>query len=625
MIQCRLLGPAELDVDGAPGPAELLWRKHLALLVYLARSPRGVRTRDHLIGVLWPDKEEKAARHSLNEALRIIRRVAGDSALETSAGAIRLMPGSVRLDLEEFESRTAAGRWASACEMIGGEFLEGFSLPDAAGFEDWLAAERRIWKDRAVDALLSCSGDLLRAGNSASALDRADRALALDPYADRAMRAVISALAVQGETARALARFEEFAARLTRDLGVSPDPETRRLAERIGTLRRPRPAPPSTREPSLRRPPLFGREGELGKLLDCWEENQARAVLLVVEGDAGTGKSRLLDELRSRLVLKGVSVPLMRAVESDQSRPHEGLIGLARGGLLESPGVAAAPAAALAALGRRLPDWGDRFRGDCEPDPLPKGFEEIIEAAVFAGPMALMIDDAQWLDPESCLIMAALLRNLRAAPLAVVLSTSSHRARVELDQLRTGIGRDYPGSAVVLGPLDSSAIGELAGWAFPRYDAEARGRLARRVSRDSAGLPFLAVELLDAVAAGLELEDASATWPSPLRTLSETLPADLPDSISAALRIGFRRLSPEAQQVLAAAAVIGGRCTEADLGRATGIPQAPLHIALDELEWERWLEVDGTGYGFVASIAQRVLERDMVTRGQRARILARLG
>src|ERR1700704_4818830 len=61
VILCRTMGPVELSVDGGPAPPELLWRKHLALLVYLARSPRG-RTREHLVGLLWPEKPERDAR-----------------------------------------------------------------------------------------------------------------------------------------------------------------------------------------------------------------------------------------------------------------------------------------------------------------------------------------------------------------------------------------------------------------------------------------------------------------------------------------------------------------------------------------------------------------------------------
>ena len=76
-------------MDGAPPPAELLWKKNLALLVYLALSPRQTRSREHLIGLLWGDKPESAARHSLNEALRVLRRAVGEGALQTDATTIR--------------------------------------------------------------------------------------------------------------------------------------------------------------------------------------------------------------------------------------------------------------------------------------------------------------------------------------------------------------------------------------------------------------------------------------------------------------------------------------------------------------------------------------------------------
>src|SRR3989442_12565764 len=89
---CAVLGPARVTLDGAPAPPELLWRKHLALLVYLARSPRRTRTREHLLGLLWADRDEKQARHSLSEALRVMRRALGDGAGTAEVDQVR--PGA---------------------------------------------------------------------------------------------------------------------------------------------------------------------------------------------------------------------------------------------------------------------------------------------------------------------------------------------------------------------------------------------------------------------------------------------------------------------------------------------------------------------------------------------------
>src|SRR2546428_7048933 len=92
MILCRTLGPVAVSVDGGSAPPELLWRKNLALLVYLARSPKRARAREHLIGLLWGDKPEGAARHSPNEAVRLLGRHAGEGGDETAAGQVRLRP-----------------------------------------------------------------------------------------------------------------------------------------------------------------------------------------------------------------------------------------------------------------------------------------------------------------------------------------------------------------------------------------------------------------------------------------------------------------------------------------------------------------------------------------------------
>jgi len=95
----RVLGPARLTINGADAPAEILWRKHLALLVYLARSPRRARTREHLLGLLWSDRDERQARHSLSEALRVMRRTLGDDAVQADVDQIRLEPAAVALEI----------------------------------------------------------------------------------------------------------------------------------------------------------------------------------------------------------------------------------------------------------------------------------------------------------------------------------------------------------------------------------------------------------------------------------------------------------------------------------------------------------------------------------------------
>jgi len=629
VITCRVLGPIEVIVDGAPAPAELLWRKHLALLVYLGRSPKRARTREHLCGLLWPEKEESAARHSLNEALRVLRKSAGDEGLDTGGGQVRLAADALRLDAEALETLMADGAWAGAAALIAGEFLEGFAVPGADGFEDWLASERRHWSGRSVAALLGWSGELLRQGHAAPALDAARRAETLDPASNSAACGVMTALAGLGDPGAALAHAERFTERL-RELGTTPAEETGRLAERIrkGRLR----ARPPAFQPARveqRRAPLIGRGHELGTLLDVWDRCRSGqgAAAIVLVGESGTGKTRLLEELAGRAVLSGGSVALVRAVEGDETDEMSGILGLARGGLLDAPGIPGAAPEALGGFAACLPEWAERFRGSADTSPMPLGraFSAVTTAAAGEGPILLAIDDAQWADRASLLALLALLRDLPKAPLCLVLATTSRPPRDELDGLRRRLGAEIPGVTITLAPLGGDGLRELAAWALPGYDPMALERVSRRVASDSAGIPFLAVELLAAVAQGLDLKHGAAAWPAPSHTLTQTLPSDLPDTVVAALRIGFRRLGEDARQVLSAAAVLGGRTTEPLLTRATGLPSDRVEAALDELEWQRWLEVDGQGYGFVATLARLVVARDMMTPGQQARVLQRSG
>jgi len=89
MILCETLGPPLVRLDDGSVPASLQWHKNLALLVYLARSPKRVRGRDHLIGLLWGDQPEDDARHSLNQAVSTLRNYAGES-IETDRTKVRL-------------------------------------------------------------------------------------------------------------------------------------------------------------------------------------------------------------------------------------------------------------------------------------------------------------------------------------------------------------------------------------------------------------------------------------------------------------------------------------------------------------------------------------------------------
>ena len=618
MIVCRTLGPVQATLEDGSAPADLQWAKNLALLVYLARSPRGTRSREHLIGLLWGDKPQSKARHSLNTALSLLRGYAGEESMPSDGTQVSLASAGVQLDTDQLEAFLAARDLAAAVALIKGEFLEGFSIKGASQFDDWMTAEREHWRRRSVETLLWRADELLAGGNVAAALELGERALELDRESEGALRALMRSLALAGDRAGALKRFDAFAARLERELGTAPAPETRTLAAQVRlerTWRLPKRALASA-EGEPQRTPLVGRARALGQLVDVWTacRRDRRPALAVIDGDAGAGKTRLAEELLARARLDGAAIVAVRAVEGDQREAWSGVLGLARGGLLAAPGVAAAPPAALAELTSGTPG-----------EAPSRTFSLVLQAVADEQPVAVFVDDAQWVDQESLLALGAAARDLDRSPLLIVCTATPRPPRVELDELRARIGRELKGVAVQVGALSSDAVRVLAHWALPAFDDVELDRLTRRVATDSAGIPLLVVALLEAVAAGLDLKRLGGAWPEPLHTLDQTLPGELPDAVVAAIRVLFGKLSGPARQVLAAAAVLGGRVPASVLGRASGVGKQALDAALDELEWARLLSAEPRGYSFVARIVRDVIDRDMVAAGQRQRILEAAG
>lgn len=630
MIQIRALGPLKVTVDGASAPADLLWRHNLALLLYLARAPAHRCTRDHAIGLLWPEKDQAAARQSLREAVRILRRHVGEGLLRTEADQLELAAAAVELDTDRFDQLLGAGDCAGAAALVAGGFAEGFSLPDASAFEDWLLSERWYWRGHAMDALTQHAEQRLAAGDLLGADEPARRALQLDPLSDRAVRTLMRRLALAGDRSAALDLHRQFVER-----APAHEPETDALADRLRRGREwklPAAAVAANRGVEWRRTPLVGRERELGRILDQWRGVRTDGFAIVLaEGVAGGGKSRLAEEVMSRAALERGACVATRAVPADLHQALSGIVSLTRGGLLDTPGVAAAPPAALGAIAHEVPDWADRFAGAARSGPrghsLGQAIIDVLRAASVEQPLLLVVDDAQWLDAASLEVIETMARDLARAPILVLLTATPEPSTPKLAELRAVIGRDVRGTRLALPVLDDAALRALVQWAFPPYREDQVGRLARRIAADSAGLPLLAVEICHALAQGLDVESTSGAWPRPLRTLDQTLPGDLPETIVAAIRVGFNCLSPDARAALAAASVIagtdgaGGRVAAERIGLAAGLAADARDAALDELEWRRWLVADPRGYSFVARIVRDVIARDLVTEGQRQRFL----
>ncbi len=622
-LHCRVLGPVRVTVAGADAPAELLWRKHVALLVYLARSPRKSRTREHLIGLLWSDRDQRQARHSLSEALRVLRRALGDERLLADVDQVRLAADAVTLDCDRFAELCERSEWATAAGLVDGEFLEGLAIPEANDFENWLAAERALWRAQALEALVQgIAADLAR-GDAAAGARVGLRAVALDRTSEPAARAAMRALTLAGDRAAALRVADELAQALHETLGAEVSDETARLVARIRDARVGRrvvAAPPDARP----RPPLVSRRVELAMLTAAWQRARGgRGQVVIVEGEPGEGKTRLIEELVAHARLDDASVATARAVPAEQQAEWSALSGLLAGGLGDAPGLAGAPPGALAGLAVLDGDLRTRFRAAAPPAAVGDALGAAVRAVATERPLLIALDDVQWSDAATLAALPALARDTAARRVLLLLGVSRGSPESErLNELRARLGRDLEGAVVRVGRFDAAALGELVRWALPQYEADEAERLTRRVERDTGGLPLLAVAMLEAVAAGFAPAPDAPAWPSPNRTLVDSLPGDLPPTIVGVVCRRYRALSEAAQLTLGAAAALEERVDAGRLARATGLDRPSLEQALDTLEWERWLVADARGYVFTAPIERAVLLQEMITPGQARRYRA---
>lgn len=290
-----------------------------ALLAYLAVEANRPHKRDTLIGLLWPDYPEQAARHSLRQALFNLRLALGDHTasppyLLISRDAIQFNTESdYSLDLSQFDSlypwkrnqgwvgggsAGVIGQLEEMANLYHGEFLQHFYLEDSAEFEEWILAQRERVHQQMMHALTCLADEYERCGEYQLARGYASRQLELDPWREEAHSQMMRLLALDGQRSAALAHYETCRKVLADELGVEPSPQTLELYERIrlGSLTS-TPAVPSDTAQSVIQPlpvpltPFFGRDQELAEIARLVAKPECRCITLV--GPGGIGKTRL--------------------------------------------------------------------------------------------------------------------------------------------------------------------------------------------------------------------------------------------------------------------------------------------------------------------------------------------
>src|SRR2546430_2302045 len=410
-------------------------------------------------------------------------------------------------------------------------------------------------------------------------------------------------------------------------LGEQPGRELAALADRIRGQRWRRQGRPLSETV----PPLVGQERAHREAFTLVAEALQRGPqTLLITGDPGTGKTRLLTECVDRFALEGAVAAVATPLESDRDAPWSTLRTLLRAGLPRAPGSAAADPGALAALATLAPEAfpGVAARAPADHAEVAAAVASLLRALAGEQPVALAVDEAHCGDGASIEALGGAMPQLAGLPLLLVLSvraTFQEPSRA-LVRLRSDVGRAgrVPGQAVQLEPLSAADTRELvlrgSAWCVNQADLD---RLARRVFFETSGNPFLIVTMLQGLEKTAVLRAEALTWPRPGVTIEEPLPMSVPGLARQAVLARVAELDAASLQVLRAAS-IGALALDPELiATLTGFAPERIEQMLVGLERHGLLAFDGERYRFAAPLIAEVVRGERLLPGERRALRAR--
>ena len=291
-------------------------------------------------------------------------------------------------------------------------------------------------------------------------------------------------------------------------------------------------APPAAAVPPVEATPFVGRGRELAQLLAGLAqlaEGQGGTVL--VEGEPGIGKSRLLRELLHEARSRGLPLLATKCYEIERAMPYQPVVDLVSRALqlAGAADIAQLGAVSLAELKALVPEIGERFAelpalsGDfpeARQARLSRAVGQLLDAALGAGPSLLVVDDLQWADEASAQVLHHLARQGAERARLVVFAYRDEDVdqNERLARLVDSLGRETAARRLPLQRLDAAATAQLVA-------AMADAALAERLHLETEGNPFFLVSMLQS------LNEGAPAAGMPPR------PGALPEALRAAVRV----------------------------------------------------------------------------------------
>jgi DNA-binding SARP family transcriptional activator len=553
-----------------------------ALLSLLALTPGRPVSNDRLLDALWPNSDPVRARRSLISLVHQLNQTLGMHlggkpvvSVKSVGRALRIDPSTI--DVVQFERRlaegddhVAAGRldqavgaYEAALGLWRGEPFGGLDLPCFVE----TSAQLRMARHRGEAALIAVS---LRIGRGAAIVPWLLQRVDADPFDEQVAADAAHALYQAGRSSDALRILRACMDELRRR-GLEPRPATRQLeldvlghtldsVDEVTTAR-------STARSGSNPVQLIGRRSERSTL-DLWLNGSAGSSVMVIAGEAGIGKTALLDAWVDDLADQQ-SVVRTRC-SPEQILPFEAFSGL---------------------LGEQADTANEGLTATERPFPTSRHvqFDEVVHRLVApTAPVAVLaIDDAQWMTVASVALLRHVLWHPQVKQLHVVLTMRSPDAVANpaLNQLLVDLSRIGRSADLHLAPFEPAEIDELiAREGTATIDTDGLLRM-------TGGNPLFAIQMLRS---GQALETGITAVPSTIESL---------------LSRYLEPLSAASRRIIEVAALLGAQGEPSRLAACAGASELDVMDALDEVGGGRLLHVEpiGGGYRFVHDLARRTV------------------
>jgi DNA-binding SARP family transcriptional activator/tetratricopeptide (TPR) repeat protein len=656
----QLCGRLSVEIDGVQLAGRLRGKQVPLLLAYLVLNRGRHVGRDELIGALWPNQAPVSQDAALRTLLSRLRSSLGASALVGRDELILTLPEPVWIDIEAAASEMTQAldalaqedaRRAWALAQVPLNIASRGLLPGAQA--TWLEPPRRELEEVHLLALeVIGRAGLLMGGTQLQSAERAARTLIeSEAYRESGYVLLMEALAARGNAAEAMRVFDRLRTLLRDELGTSPSPDAIAAHQRLLRPRARAGGDESLGDPSRAGAPgaagdwegiplpaelrhrghgrMIGRAAELARLeeeweLACREARSGRLVLLA--GDAGIGKTTLTADVARRVHEEGAIVLAGRSPR-ETVVPYQPILEALRHWALNASltDLRATAREYGSELSRLIPELRRRA-----PDLPPPAVDEpeteryrLFEAVVGlltelsrSAPVLLVLDDLQWADRPTLLLLRHLARVTSPARVLILAAYRSTERGDTFNSALTELLRDRLATQLDIKGLSEPDTAELV--ALRARETPSRS-FARALYEETEGNPFFVEEIVrHLIEAGVHAGSATA---------SELQSFGLPEGVKQVIAWRLGRLEPPAIEMLRVAAVIGRDVDAALLERVVLMAEEEFLNALEEaLAAGLLVEADDRpgAYLFSHALIRETLYEGMSV-PRRARIHKRVG